>query len=297
MEYKETLLMPKTKFPMRGNLPNKEPVRRDQWFEDKVYEKGLEKNKDNPSYILHDGPPFANGDLHAGHALNNILKDFITRYKSMTGFYAPIIPGWDTHGLPIETALTKNKKVKRSEISVAEFRRLCAEYAWKQIERQKEQRIQLGMRGDWDHPYITLTKDYEAAQIRVFGEMAKKGFIYKGLRPVHWSPSSESALAEAYIEYHDKRSPSIYVSFEVTDGKDLLQAGDNIIIWTTTPWTLPANLGISLHPDLEYNVVEVDGERYVIAHDLLDAIANELDWEDPEIVQSFVGKKADRIVA
>ncbi|HLR14907.1 MAG TPA: isoleucine--tRNA ligase [Bacillota bacterium] len=297
MEYKETLLMPKTKFPMRGNLPNKEPVRRDQWFEDKVYEKGLEKNKDNPSYILHDGPPFANGDLHAGHALNNILKDFITRYKSMTGFYAPIIPGWDTHGLPIETALTKNKKVKRSEISVAEFRRLCAEYAWKQIERQKEQRIQLGMRGDWDHPYITLTKDYEAAQIRVFGEMAKKGFIYKGLRPVHWSPSSESALAEAEIEYHDKRSPSIYVSFEVTDGKDLLQAGDNIIIWTTTPWTLPANLGISLHPDLEYNVVEVDGERYVIAHDLLDAIANELDWEDPEIVQSFVGKKADRIVA
>ena len=282
---------------MRGNLPNKEPVRRDQWFEDKVYEKGLEKNKDNPSYILHDGPPFANGDLHAGHALNNILKDFITRYKSMTGFYAPIIPGWDTHGLPIETALTKNKKVKRSEISVAEFRRLCAEYAWKQIERQKEQRIQLGMRGDWDHPYITLTKDYEAAQIRVFGEMAKKGFIYKGLRPVHWSPSSESALAEAEIEYHDKRSPSIYVSFEVTDGKDLLQAGDNIIIWTTTPWTLPANLGISLHPDLEYNVVEVDGERYVIAHDLLDAIANELDWEDPEIVQSFVGKKADRIVA
>src|SRR5699024_8769921 len=266
-------------------------------FEDKVYEKGLEKNKDNPSYILHDGPPFANGDLHAGHALNNILKDFITRYKSMTGFYAPIIPGWDTHGLPIETALTKNKKVKRSEISVAEYRRLCAEYAWKQIERQKEQRIQLGMRGDWDHPYITLTKDYEAAQIRVFGEMAKKGFIYNGLRPVHWSPSSESALAEAEIEYHDKRSPSIYASFEVTDGKDLLQAGDSIIIWTTTPWTSPANLGISLHPDLEYNVVEVDGERYVIAHDLLDAIANELDWEDPEIVQSFVGKKADRIVA
>ncbi len=281
---------------MRGNLPNKEPVRREQWFEDNVYERGLEKNKGKESYILHDGPPFANGDLHAGHALNNILKDFITRYKSMTGYYAPLIPGWDTHGLPIETALTKNNKVKRSEISVAEFRQLCAEYAWKQIENQREQRKQLGMRADWDNPYITLTKDYEAAQIRVFGEMAKKGYIYKGLRPVHWSPSSESALAEAEIEYHDKRSPSIYVSFEVTDGKDLLQKGDKFVIWTTTPWTIPANLGISLHPDLEYNIVKVNGERYVVAHDLLDAIANELDWENPEIVESFVGKKADRIV-
>ncbi len=297
MDYKETLLMPKTKFPMRGNLPNKEPIRREQWLEDQVYEKGLEKNKDKETYILHDGPPFANGDLHAGHALNNILKDFITRYKSMTGYYAPFVPGWDTHGLPIETALSKSNKVDRNKITVAEFRQLCAEYAMEQIERQREQRKQFGMRGEWDNPYITLTKDYEAAQIRVFGEMAKKGFIYKGLRPVHWSPSSESALAEAEIEYHDKRSPSIYVTFDVVDGKDLLQEGDQFIIWTTTPWTLPANLGISLHPDLEYNVVEVDDKRYVVAHDLLDALTNELDWENPTIVESFVGRKADRIVA
>lgn len=297
MDYKETLMMPKTKFPMRGNLPNKEPIRREKWLEDKVYEKGLEKNKDGETYILHDGPPFANGDLHAGHALNNILKDFITRYKSMTGYYAPFVPGWDTHGLPIETALSKSNKVDRNKITVAEFRQLCANYALNQIDRQREQRKQFGMRGEWDNPYITLTKDYEAAQIRVFGEMAKKGFIYKGLRPVHWSPSSESALAEAEIEYHDKRSPSIYVTFDVVDGKDLLQEGDQFIIWTTTPWTLPANLGISLHPDLEYNVVEVDGQRYVVAHDLLDALTNELDWENPTIVESFVGRKADRIVA
>ncbi|OZU90394.1 isoleucine--tRNA ligase [Virgibacillus indicus] len=297
MDYKDTLLMPKTDFPMRGNLPNKEPKRQEQWEENNLYQKGLERTKGRPLFILHDGPPYANGDLHIGHALNKILKDFITRYKSMTGYHAPYIPGWDTHGLPIETALTKKKKVKRKEMSTAEFRKLCADYALEQIDNQRTQFKALGVRGDWDNPYITLTKDYEAAQIKVFGEMAKKGYIYKGLKPVYWSPSSESALAEAEIEYHDKRSPSIYVAFEVTDGKGLLEGGEKIIIWTTTPWTIPANLGISFHPDLKYAVVEVNDQKYVVANALLESVAEELEWNDPKVVKTFKGQEADKIVA
>ena len=297
MDYKETLLMPKTEFPMRGNLPKNEPIRREQWEKDKVYEKVLERTKGRPLFILHDGPPYANGDLHIGHALNKILKDFIVRYKSMAGFHAPYIPGWDTHGLPIETALTKQKKIDRKKIPVAEFRQMCADYAMEQIENQRQQFKQLGVRGDWDNPYITLTKEYEAAQIKVFGEMAKKGYIYKGLKPVYWSPSSESALAEAEIEYKDKRSPSIYVTYEVKDGKDVLENGTKTIIWTTTPWTIPASLGISLHPDLEYNVVLVNGEKYVVAHDLLEGLAEELQWEEYKEIKSFMGRQADRIVA
>ncbi|AIF43830.1 isoleucine--tRNA ligase [Virgibacillus sp. SK37] len=297
MDYKDTLLMPKTDFPMRGNLPNKEPKRQEQWEEMNIYEKVQKKTEGRPLFVLHDGPPYANGDLHIGHALNKILKDFIIRYKSMTGYHAPYVPGWDTHGLPIETALTKNKKIKRKELSVAEFRKLCAEYAMGQLNNQRTQFKQLGVRGDWDNPYITLTKDYEAAQIKVFGEMAKKGYIYKGLKPVYWSPSSESALAEAEIEYHDKKSPSIYVSFEVRDGKGLLSGGEKFIIWTTTPWTIPANLGISLHPDLEYVVVKVNEDKFIIAHALLEAVTDELDWENPEVVQTFKGQEAEEIVA
>ena len=174
--------------------------------------------KVRPLFVLHDGPPYANGDIHMGHALNKILKDFIVRYKSMTGYRAPYVPGWDTHGLPIEQALT-NKRCKRKEMTVAEFRELCAEYAYEQVESQREQFKRLGVRGDWDNPYITLEPEYEAQQIKVFGEMAKKGYIYKGQKPVYWSPSCESALAEAEIEYQDKRSASIYVAFHVKDGK------------------------------------------------------------------------------
>ncbi|HLS20126.1 MAG TPA: isoleucine--tRNA ligase [Bacillota bacterium] len=296
MNYKDTLLMPRTKFPMRGNLPNKEPLRRQAWEEEKLYEKDLERTKGRPLFVLHDGPPYANGDLHIGHALNQILKDFITRYKAMSGYHAPYVPGWDTHGLPIETALTRDQKVDRNKVTVAEFREMCANYALGQLDNQREQFKELGTRGDWDDPYITLTNDYEAAQIRVFGEMAKKGFIYKGLRPVHWSPSSESALAEAEIEYHNMRSPSIYVAFNVVDGKDLLDDDVKFMIWTTTPWTIPANLGISIHPDLEYSVVLVNDEKYVVATDLIDRLETELDWENIEVVQTFLGREADRIV-
>jgi len=297
MEYKDTLLMPKTDFPMRGNLPNREPQLQQQWEEMDIYKKVQERTKNRPLFILHDGPPYANGDIHMGHALNKILKDFIVRFKSMSGFCAPYVPGWDTHGLPIETALTKNKKVKRKEMSVAEFRKLCEEYAYQQVDSQREQFKRLGVRGDWENPYITLKTEYEAQQIKVFGETAKKGYIYKGLKPVYWSPSSESALAEAEIEYQDKRSASIYVAFDVKDGKDVLNGDEKFIIWTTTPWTIPANLGISVHPDLEYTVVNVEGTKYIVASALLEDVTTQLDWSNPTVEKALKGIELDKVVA
>ncbi len=289
--------MPKTKFPMRGNLPNKEPERQKQWEEENIYAKVQERTKGREMFVLHDGPPYANGDIHMGHALNKILKDFIVRYHSMNGYHAPYVPGWDTHGLPIETALTKNKKVDRKKLSVAEFRKKCEEYAMKQIDRQRDQFKRLGVRGDWENPYVTLTPEYEAQQVRVFGEMAKNGHIYKGEKPVYWSPSSESALAEAEIEYHDKRSPSIYVSFTVSNGNEVLENTEKFVIWTTTPWTIPANLAIAVHPELEYSVVKTGGEKFIVATELVDTLAEEFGWEDTEIVKTLTGSKLEGVKA
>ncbi|TDL35106.1 isoleucine--tRNA ligase [Jeotgalibacillus sp. S-D1] len=296
MEYKDTLLMPKTAFPMRGNLPNREPEIQQKWAEMNIYDKVQKRTEGRPLFVLHDGPPYANGDLHMGHALNKVLKDFIVRYKSMNGFQAPYVPGWDTHGLPIEQALT-NKGVKRKEMTVAEFRERCAEYAYSQVENQREQFKRIGVRGDWDNPYITLEPKYEAQQIRVFGEMAKKGYIYKGKKPVYWSPSSESALAEAEIEYQDKRSASIYVSFKVKDGKGKLDTGVNFVIWTTTPWTIPANLAIALHPELDYVVVEEQGSNYVVAKDLLSHVAETMGWTDAAVLKTVKGAELEHVTA
>ncbi|WP_066066576.1 isoleucine--tRNA ligase [Neobacillus soli] len=296
MEYKDTLLMPKTEFPMRGNLPQREPDIQAKWEEMNIYKKVQERTKGRPMFVLHDGPPYANGDIHMGHALNKVLKDFIVRYKSMSGFHAPYVPGWDTHGLPIEQALT-NKGVKRKEMTIAEFRQLCTKYALEQIDNQRTQFKRIGVRGDWENPYITLKPEYEAQQIKVFGEMAKKGYIYKGLKPVYWSPSSESALAEAEIEYQDKRSPSIYVGFKVKDGKNVLDTDTQIVIWTTTPWTIPANLGISVHPDLTYVVVSVDGNKYLVAEALLEAVTKEIGWENASVVQKVKGAELENLVA
>jgi isoleucyl-tRNA synthetase len=294
MEYKDTLLMPKTEFPMRGNLPQREPQLQEKWEQENIYEKVMKHNGEKPTFILHDGPPYANGDIHMGHALNKVLKDFIVRYYNMNGYRAPYVPGWDTHGLPIEQALA-NKKVNRKEMSVADFRKLCEEYAYEQVERQKEQFKRLGILGDWDNPYITLQKDYEAEQIKVFGKMATKGLIYKGLKPVYWSPSSESALAEAEIEYKDKKSASIYVAFTVENGKGLLDGGEKFIIWTTTPWTIPANLAISLNPDLEYSVVHVNNDKFVVASELLNAVKTELEWEDAVVEKTFKGQDLEGV--
>ncbi|MFC0418737.1 isoleucine--tRNA ligase [Cytobacillus solani] len=296
MDYKDTLLMPKTEFPMRGNLPKREPEIQAKWEVMDIYKKVQDHTKGRPMFVLHDGPPYANGDIHMGHALNKILKDIIVRHKSMTGYNAPYVPGWDTHGLPIEQALT-NKGVKRKEMTIAEFRKLCEEYAYGQIDSQRTQFKRLGVRGDWENPYITLKPEYEAQQIKVFGDMAKKGYIYKGKKPVYWSPSSESALAEAEIEYKDKRSPSIYVGFKVADGKNVLDADTQIVIWTTTPWTIPANLGISVHPELNYVVVEEKDSKYLVAEDLLSAVTKEVEWENPQVVKTVKGAELEHILA
>ena len=296
MEYKDTLLMPKTEFPMRGNLPQREPEIQAKWNEMDIYKKVQERTAGRPIFVLHDGPPYANGDIHMGHALNKVLKDMIVRFKSMSGYNAPYVPGWDTHGLPIEQALT-NKGVKRKEMTVAEFRQLCTKYALEQVSNQREQFKRIGVRGDWENPYITLKPEYEAQQIKVFGEMAKKGYIYKGLKPVYWSPSSESALAEAEIEYQDKKSPSIYVGFKVKDGKGVLDTDVQIVIWTTTPWTIPANLGITVHPDLTYVVVSANENKYLVAEALLEAVTNEIGWENAEVIQKIKGNELEHILA
>ncbi|MBM7632512.1 isoleucine--tRNA ligase [Geomicrobium sediminis] len=297
MNFKKTLRMPQTEFPMRGNLPNREPVWQGEWEEAKLYEQVMTKNADKPMYVLHDGPIYANGNIHVGHAMNRIVKDMIVRHRNMDGFKAPFVPGWDAHGLPIETALTKTKKVDRKKMSVSEFRAACEAYAWDQVETQKEQFKRLGMIGDFDNPYVTLTPDFEANQIKVFGEMAKAGHVYQGKKPVYWSPSSESALAEAEIEYHDKRSPSIYVAMKVTDGKGVIDNGSEFIIWTTTPWTLPANLGISVHPDYDYALVSVADRTFVIASKLFDEVSETLEWEDAKIVKTVKGAELDQVVA
>lgn len=287
MNYKDTLHMPKTDFPMRGNLGQKEPELQKRWEELNLYQENLKKNEGNPSFILHDGPPYANGDIHLGHALNKVLKDFVLRYQTMQGKYTRYIPGWDTHGLPIETALAK-KGIKRKEMALYQYRELCYQYAMEQVERQKEQFKRLGVLGEWDHPYITLTKDYEERQINVFAKMVERGLIYKGLKPVYWSPSSESALAEAEIEYQDHTSTSIYVAFPAVSEQPLLKDA-SYIIWTTTPWTIPANLAIAVHPKMQYVVFTVDGKKYVAAEELLSKLASEFGWDDYEIVGRMTG--------
>ncbi|GAA2899839.1 isoleucine--tRNA ligase [Enterococcus pseudoavium] len=296
MKTKETLQLGKTGFPMRGNLPNREGQWQKEWEENKVYEKRQKLNEGKPSFVLHDGPPYANGNIHIGHALNKISKDIIVRSKSMSGFRAPYVPGWDTHGLPIEQVLA-NKGIKRKEMSMSEYRKKCEEYALSQVDKQREDFKRLGVAGEWDNPYITLTPDYEAAEIRVFGKMAENGYIYKGLKPIYWSPSSESSLAEAEVEYKDVKSASIYVAFKVKDGKGILDNDTSFIIWTTTPWTLPANQGISANPAYTYAVVEEAGKKYVIAKDLLETVAKELDWQDPQIIKEVPGKDLEYMTA
>jgi isoleucyl-tRNA synthetase len=295
-DYGQTLNLPKTDFPMRGNLPQREPEMQTWWDEVDIYTKVQERQKGKPKFILHDGPPYANGDIHIGHALNKVLKDIIVRYKSMQGFDAPYVPGWDTHGLPIEHAVVTKAGVDRHQMTISEFRDRCKQYALDYVEKQKGQFKRLGIRGDWENPYVTLQPAYEAMQIRVFGEMAKKGYIYKGLKPVYWSPSSETALAEAEIEYQDKRSPSIYVAFDVKEAKGKLPENTAIVIWTTTPWTIPSNLGISLHPELEYSVVNVGEKNYVVASGLLKNVAEKIGWESYEVVQTMPGAELEYVV-
>lgn len=280
---------------MRGGLAQKEPVLVEQWKQAKLYEAMLLNRKDAKDFILHDGPPYANGNIHCGHMLNRILKDITIRSKNMMGYNTPFIFGWDTHGLPIENMVTKSG-VNRKTTPIVEFRKICEAYARKQVETQKEQIRRLGVIGDFDDPYLTLNKEYEAMQIEVFAKMALRGLIYKGLKPVHWSPSSESALAEAEIEYADVKSHSIYVAFKVKDGKGVLDSDTSVIIWTTTPWTLPGNLAISVHPDFEYGVYNTSKGKFVFLKEFEDRLVEELGLEDVVLLKTIKGETLDQVV-
>ncbi|CAO1611009.1 isoleucyl-tRNA synthetase [Brochothrix thermosphacta] len=296
MEYKKTLLMPKTAFPMRGGLPNKEPKMQEDWAAMNLYEVVQEKNAGKPTFILHDGPPYANGAIHTGHAMNKIIKDMIVRYKGMSGYSSPYVPGWDTHGLPIEQQLAK-KGVKRKEMSPVEFRELCEKYAREQIDIQRTGFKRLGVQAEWDNPYITLDPVFESNEIKVFGQMAEKGYIYRGKKPVYWSPSSESALAEAEIEYADVTSPSLYVAFNVKDGKGIVDNDAEFVIWTTTPWTLPANVAISVNPAFNYVEVAVADRKFIVAEGLLPAVSETLGWEETTVLKTFKGSELEYVTA
>ncbi len=297
MRIKKTLNLGKTKFKMRGNLPVREAKWQEDWRQNHLYEQRLKLNEGHPRFDLHDGPPFANGNIHMGHALNKISKDIIVRLKNMTGYYAPYVPGWDTHGLPVEQQLAK-QGVDRKKMDRAKYRQLCQSYAEKQIKKQMKDFKRLGVMADWDHPYITLQPEFEAEELRVFGEMYDKGLIYKGKKPVYWSWSSESTLAEAEVEYHDIKSPSIYIAFPVKDGKGLLDPKDTyFVIWTTTPWTIPSNQGITVNPKFDYSLIQVGAKKYVVGTNRLPAVAKDLGWQNYKTLKHLKGSQMDRMVA
>ena len=295
VDYGKTLHLPETEFPMRGNLPKREPEFIKFWEDNKIYEKRLAKNKGKKSFILHDGPPYANGKLHIGHALNKTLKDIVMKYKTMQGHYTPYIPGWDTHGLPIEHAVIKNTGLNRHEMSPLDLRNQCREYALNCVEEQKKDFIRFGVLGEWDRPYLTLRPEFEVKQIGVFGEMAKRGYIYKGLKTVYWCTHCETALAEAEIEYAEKKSFSIYVKFAYVNGADsTLPAGFDTnklfsVIWTTTPWTMPANQAISVNPELDYSWVKIGDEAWLLANGLIETATKEMGVESYEVLNTFKG--------
>ncbi|MBE3596264.1 MAG: isoleucine--tRNA ligase [Hydrogenibacillus sp.] len=295
MDYRSTINLPKTDFPMRAGLPQLEPNIQARWEAMRIYEKVQARTRGRPKFVLHDGPPYANGDIHVGHALNKVLKDIIVRSRSQMGYDAPYVPGFDTHGMPIEHAVITKKGVDRRAVGEVAFRDLCREWAHQYIERQTAQFKRLGVRGDWEHPYVTLDPAYEAEQIKVFGEMAKRGYIYRGKKVIYWSPTAETALADAEIEYREKRSPSIYVKFDVVDGKGKLTTSDAIVIWTTTPWTLPANQAVTLHPDYRYGLYETKRGRLVIARELAEAFQSTTGIALRDEVAQFKGAELEYV--
>jgi isoleucyl-tRNA synthetase len=301
-DYKDTLNLPQTGFPMKANLTQREPEIIRYWEEIGIYEKLQEKRKKSDHYILHDGPPYANGHIHIGHALNKILKDIIIKYKSMRGFYSPYVPGWDCHGLPIELQVDKNLGDKKDMFDILGKRRLCKEYALKFVDIQREEFMRLGVFGDWRNPYLTMSNSYEATIVREFSKFVESGYVYKGKKPVHWCASCVTALAEAEVEYADKESPSVFVKFRIDDestntflpglkGKNVF-----VIIWTTTPWTLPANLALAFHPDFEYAAVEQNDEVYIVAEARLDALREKLGLKG-NIITRIYGKKLEGMQA
>ncbi len=303
MDYNKTINLPKTDFPMRGGLPKREPDMLKRWEDMDLYHELLKKNEGKPLYSLHDGPPFSNGALHMGHALNKSIKDFITRAAAMRGYYTPYIPGWDNHGMPIESAIIKQNKLNRKAMSVAEFRTACHEFAQHYVDVQREGFKRMGVIGDWENPYLTMSPSFEAEEVKIFGAMYKNGYIYKGLKPVYWCPHDETALAEAEIEYQDDPVTTVYVKFQVKDDQGKLgQYGDiskmYFLIWTTTIWTLPGNLAIALHPRDSYVLVKADnGEMYILAEALRDKVMKVGGIENYETVAAFTGSDFEYMLA
>lgn len=303
-DYSKTLNLPTTEFPMRAGLPQREPEMLKRWEENGIYKSLMEKNKDKPKFVLHDGPPYANGEIHIGHALNKILKDFIVRYNNMSGYLAPYVPGWDCHGLPAESAIIKQTKLDRASMTVSDFRNKCKDFVLAYVDKQRNGFKRLGGIADWDRPYLTVQPEFEAKQIEIFGEMAKKGYIYKGMKPVYWCAYDETALAEAEIEYQDDPCDSIYVKFEVIDDlggriKKIEGITEKVyfVIWTTTTWTLPGNMGIALNPDYDYAVVKVGNESYIIAKELVESVAADAGIESYEIIAELRGRDMEGMKA
>ena len=305
MDYNQTVHLPQTDFPMRAGLPKREPQMLQEMYDHDLYNKMVKRNEGKPSFVLHDGPPYANGNIHIGTALNKILKDIIVKEKNMTGHYAPYVPGWDTHGLPIESAVLKDKKVKRDEMTTAQFRTKCREYAEGYIAKMTEQFKRLGVLGEWDNPYITLLPEFEARQIEVFGKMAEKGLIYKGMKPVYWCPADQTALAEAEIEYADDPCTTIFVKFPVRDDKGKLGQYADLskiffVIWTTTPWTIPGNFAICLNADFDYVLLQVPGgDVYVLARDLAESVckAAHIDYSACTVLAELKGSEFELMTA
>ncbi len=296
-DYGKTLNLPKTDFPMRANLPENEPKILEKVFENGLYEKMLKKNEGHKSFILHDGPPYANGEIHIGHALNKILKDTIVRYKTLQGFYSPYIPGFDTHGMPTEKKAIEKLGLNRDEIPVTQFRDTCKKFTMDYKDKQIEGFKRLGVLGDWENPYITYQPQVEAKQIGVFADMYKKGYIYKGLKPVYWCTDCETALAEAEIEYKDINSHTAYVKFPVEDSKGLFDKENTyFVIWTTTPWTLPGNMGITIGPDFDYAIVNAGKEKYIIANELVDKVMQIADIKEYNVEKVFQAKELEGVI-
>ena len=292
INYKDTLNLPKTGFPMKGNLAQREPEMLKRWQEMDLYEKIREQKAGKPIFILHDGPPYANGDIHIGHAVNKILKDIIIKSQGMSGKDAPYVPGWDCHGLPIELMVEKKVGKAGHKIEASAFRNACREYASKQVDKQREDFIRLGIFGDWQHPYLTMEFQTEANIVRSLGKIIEKGHLQKGVKPVHWCTDCGSALAEAEVEYEDKEWPGIDVRFTLVEETDVLKrfstkaksGAISVVIWTTTPWTLPANQAVALHGELEYVLVQIDGEVLILAGGLCQSALGRFGSKDHRVL-------------
>jgi len=297
MDYRETLNLPKTDFPMKANLAQKELVILSEWEKQDIYGLLRKKTQGKPKFILHDGPPYANGDIHLGHALNKTLKDIIVKYKTMQGFDAPYIPGWDCHGLPVEHQLLKELGIHKSQIPQVEFRKKAHDYAIRYVGIQKEQFKRLGIFGDWQHPYLTLNHQYEYWIVKSFAELVEKGYIYRGLKPVNWCYKCETALAEAEVEYEDHSSPSIYIKFKVNNPEHidggLKNKNVSLVVWTTTPWTLVANVAVAAHPNFKYSLIDAASEILIIENSLVNSVSEKCNLKDYKVIQEVAGKNLE----